>query len=555
MSEGEKGEKQIEYTYGNDKDFVSSSNYKDFIERIKETNDELEKEEIIVKNKEGKVLNQEEFNELLKNTDDIIEVTIEKGEKRETKKELKICVEYEKRTANLKSQNYLQLITDLKNSFPKFDTGDYLIFNKKNQKTISNKNDFEMMKKDCLKNNEILNLILEDNSTNTLQIIVKYQNTTKKYPDCNYIKLIDNLQKDFPEFNVSEFDLIDSKNNSINEDNYEKIKQKLTTDFTLTIKKKVFEEKKYVIKRFISINYNGKQTKLKECGWEDLIKEIERQFEFKKSDFTLYDDKKQLINSEGDYEKLKKSNPNTINLYLKTKNQIQSKTIQSGKIKIPQSTENQILDLLLNFKKDLKENIENKLIELSNQIEKINEKIDGLYNDVQELKNKNKNSSYDDEKLSVLETQIGNIEKSVIYLTGEINGTNEKELIEKIIDLNKKGNTTIEIETPESLTYNINDIINNKVYYEIRIINKSDFNLPKKLKLKCERNEDSIVYFNDIIINDGESLISNDSCSINIPLLYNNVKEYSKENYISFYIEKFSNKIFEKIAIFSISDN
>ena len=125
-----------------------------------------------------------------------------------------------------------------------------------------------------------------------------------------------------------------------------------------------------MIKRFISINYNEKQRKLKECGWEDLIKEIERQFEFKKSDFTLYDDKKQLINSEGDYEKLKKSNPNTINLYIKNKNQIQSKPVQSGKIKIPQSTENQILDLLLNFKKDLKENIENKLIELSNQIEK-----------------------------------------------------------------------------------------------------------------------------------------------------------------------------------------
>ena len=29
-------EKQIEYTYGNEKDFVSSSNYKEFIERIKE---------------------------------------------------------------------------------------------------------------------------------------------------------------------------------------------------------------------------------------------------------------------------------------------------------------------------------------------------------------------------------------------------------------------------------------------------------------------------------------------------------------------------------------
>ena len=55
----------------------------------------------------------------------------------------------------------------------------------------------------------------------------------------------------------------------------------------------------------------------------------------------------------------------------------------------------------MNFKKDLKENIENKLIELNNQIEKINEKIDGLYNDVQELKNKNKNSSYDDEKWQV----------------------------------------------------------------------------------------------------------------------------------------------------------
>ena len=318
-------EKQIEYTYGNEKDFVSSSNYKEFIERIKETNDDLEKEEIILKNKEGKVLNQEEFNELLKNTDDIIEVTIEKGEKRETKKELKICVEYEKRTENLKSQNYVQLITDLKKSFPKFDVGEYLIFNKKNRKTISNKNDFEMMKKDCLKNNEILNLILENNSTNDLKIIVKYQNTSKNYPNCNYNKLIDNLQKDFPEFNISEFDLIDSKNNSINEDNYEKIKKQFTTDFILTIKKKVFEEKKYVIKRFISINYNEKQRKLKECGWEDLIKEIERQFEFKKSDFTLYDDKKQLINSEGDYDKLKKSNPNTINLYIKAKNQIQSK--------------------------------------------------------------------------------------------------------------------------------------------------------------------------------------------------------------------------------------
>ena len=91
--------------------------------------------------------------------------------------------------------------------------------------------------------------------------------------------------------------------------------------------------------------------------------------------------------------------------------------------------------------------------------------------------------------------------------------------------------------------------MNNSVNYEITIFNDSDFDFPKRLKLKCHKDNDLIVYFNDIIINDGEPLKSKENCTVVIPLLYNtSVEDFYPNTIMNFYLEKFNENLYEGIA-------
>jgi hypothetical protein len=71
---------QVKYKYNNDEDFLTVDDYNHFIERIKADIDELENEDIIIKSEEGKILNEEEFNNKLKG--DTLNVEIEKKKKK-----------------------------------------------------------------------------------------------------------------------------------------------------------------------------------------------------------------------------------------------------------------------------------------------------------------------------------------------------------------------------------------------------------------------------------------------------------------------------------------
>ena len=71
---------QVKYKYNNDEDFLTVDDYNHFIERIKADIDELENEDIIIKSEEGKILNEEEFNNKLKG--DTLNVEIKKKKKK-----------------------------------------------------------------------------------------------------------------------------------------------------------------------------------------------------------------------------------------------------------------------------------------------------------------------------------------------------------------------------------------------------------------------------------------------------------------------------------------
>ena len=70
--------------------------------------------------------------------------------------------------------------------------------------------------------------------------------------------------------------------------------------------------------------------------------------------------------------------------------------------------------------------------------------------------------------------------------------------------------------------------------------------LPRGLKLKCEKDNDCIIFFNDMIINDGYPLKSKEYCNITILFLYNShVKEYFPTIQFHFSLEKFSESLYE----------
>ena len=74
---------QVKYKYNDDEDFVTAENYNSFIQRVKDDVEELENSNIIIKSKEGKIIDEHEFNEEIKKG--ILEVVIEKDEKKKKK--------------------------------------------------------------------------------------------------------------------------------------------------------------------------------------------------------------------------------------------------------------------------------------------------------------------------------------------------------------------------------------------------------------------------------------------------------------------------------------
>ena len=74
---------QVKYKFNDDEDFLTVNDYNHFIERIKENIDELENEDIITKSEEGKILNEKEFNNLLKEDKELkVEIEIDKKKKK-----------------------------------------------------------------------------------------------------------------------------------------------------------------------------------------------------------------------------------------------------------------------------------------------------------------------------------------------------------------------------------------------------------------------------------------------------------------------------------------
>ena len=71
---------QVKYKYNDQEDFLTVENYNSFIQRVKDNEEELENSNIIIKSKEGKIMDEHEFNEEIKKG--IIEVVIEKDEKK-----------------------------------------------------------------------------------------------------------------------------------------------------------------------------------------------------------------------------------------------------------------------------------------------------------------------------------------------------------------------------------------------------------------------------------------------------------------------------------------
>ena len=79
---------QVKYKYKDQENFLTAKDYNSFIERVKEDEEDLENENVVIKSKEGNTLDEEEFNNKLKEGG-ILEVIIEKGESKKKKKKVK----------------------------------------------------------------------------------------------------------------------------------------------------------------------------------------------------------------------------------------------------------------------------------------------------------------------------------------------------------------------------------------------------------------------------------------------------------------------------------
>ena len=563
---------QVKYKYNDQEDFLTVDNYNSFIQRVKDNEEELENSNFIIKSMEGKIMDEHEFNEEIKKG--ILEVVIEKDEKKKKNdKPKKIAIKdipkkkiqtinliYEGKQLTLKLDSYPQLINEIKKNFSDLNDNNFEIKEQNSKKPIKNNEEMQQIIQKEKKNN--LNFIIEKvNPKEEIKIIIKYNNEKKPYPLCNFDNLISKIQNDFPDFAISDFDLYDSNNKVISEDNFEELIKEPKKDIKITIKRK--EDKKILLK-LIKVIYNRNNKTYSDCKWLDLTKKIESDFKIKLENCYILNEYNEEVKNERDFEELKskkKDSNITLNLILKNE-KIKQKEIDNEetpkeeidpnkiKKKVPQLKGDQITELLLSLKTYINDLFETKFNEVNNKLNSMEEKISLIYNEVVELKK----TSNQIEMSNISNLQMQNLEKSILNISKYIKGEDEKEIINNIKELNKKGENPIKIETIKDFKCDIQQIMNNSVNYEIKIINQGNFDLPKRLKLKCHKSEDLIVYFNDIIINDGESIKSNDNCTVIIPFLYNtSVQDFYPNTLINFYIEKFNETLLEGIIEINIT--
>ena len=465
---------------------------------------------------------------------------------------------YEGKQLTLKLESYPQLINEIKKNFSDLNDNNFEIKEENSKKAIKNNEEMQQIIQKEKKNN--LNFIIEKvNPKEEIKIIIKYNNEKKTYPLCNFDNLISKIQNDFPDFAISDFDLYDSNNKVISEDNFEELIKEPNKNKKLTIKRK--EDKKILLK-LIKVIYNRNNKTYSDCKWLDLTKKIESDFKIKLENCYILNEYNEEVKNERDFEELKskkKDSNITLNLILKNDKQKEidneetpKEEIDPNKIKkkVPQLKGDQITELLLSLKTYINDLFETKFNEVNNKLNSMEERISLIYNEVIELKK----TSNQIEMSNISNLQMQNLEKSILNISKYIKGEDEKEIINNIKELNKKGENPIKIETIKDFKCDIQQIMNNSVNYEIKIINQGDFDLPKRLKLKCHKSEDLIVYFNDIIINDGESIKSNDNCTVIIPFLYNtSVQDFYPNTLINFYIEKFNETLLEGIIEINIT--
>ena len=467
-----------------------------------------------------------------------------------------VNLNYKDLKKTIKLDSYTQLLKDIKKNYNELKDKEFVLKEENNKTKINNKEEFESVIQK-LKQNQ-LNFIIEEKNENDnekVNIIIKYNNDKKYYPLSDFNTLISKIQNDFTDFAISDFDLIDSNKQLITEDNFKQLIKNPQKNIKIKIIRKNDEK---ISLKYIKVIHNRNKRKYNENKWSNLTKAIESDFNINLENYYIVDDNKNGVKNEKDFEKLKskKSDSNIIlNLIQKFENkkpkendeimETPNNNVKNIKMKIPQLQGNQTTELLLNIKSFITELIEAKFNEVNNTLKSMNEKIDSIYNELQERKNLiNQN-----EESTVSNIKIQNLEENLINLSKYIKGDNEKEIVSKIKDLNKEGKNPIRVETTKDFKCDIHDIMNNSVNYEITIFNESDFDFPKRLKLKCHKDNDLIVYFNDIIINDGEPLKSKENCTVVIPLLYNtSVEDFYPNTIMNFYLEKFNENLYEGIA-------
>ena len=540
---------QVKYKYNNDEDFLTVDDYNHFIERIKADIDELENEDIIIKSEEGKILNEEEKKKKKKKKKKKIDLK-QKKNSNDNPKIVTVNLNYKDLKKTIKLDSYTQLLKDIKKNYNELKDKEFVLKEENNKTKINNKEEFESVIQK-LKQNQ-LNFIIEEKNENDnekVNIIIKYNNDKKYYPLSDFNTLISKIQNDFTDFAISDFDLIDSNKQLITEDNFKQLIKNPQKNIKIKIIRKNDEK--------IEVIHNRNKRKYTENKWSNLTKAIESDFNINLKNYYIVDDNKNEVKNEKAFEKLKsKKSDSNIILYLiqienkkpKENDEIMetpNNNVKNIKMKIPQLQGNQTTELLLNIKSFITELIEAKFNEVNNTLKSMNEKIDSIYNELQERKNLiNQN-----EESTVSNIKIQNLEENLINLSKYIKGDNEKEIVSKIKDLNKEGKNPIKVETTKDFKCDIHDIMNNSVNYEITIFNESDFDFPKRLKLKCHKDNDLIVYFNDIIINDGEPLKSKENCTVVVPLLYNtSVEDFYPNTIMNFYLEKFNENLYEGIA-------
>ena len=547
-------EKEVEINYKTNTVYCTVKNYSELIDSIKKEFEEFKKEEFQLINKnDSKEVNRSEFQKIFK-TSEIISLVIEKKKNvpnkkviQPTKKISVVNIKYNNNTFTFKLDNYNKLINDIKTKIPNFNEKDFKLFEEKKKILIINQKQIEDIKKKTDKN--VFTLIVEKkkNNSQTKKIKINYNSIPNEYPISDLISLRDKIKKDYKELNTKDFEIYDSNNKLIsNEEDFENVIKFSKDEINLLIKKK---EKK------IKLSFYNNDVIIGICDWEVLNKTIESTFSINSSNYLIEDEKKKPIQNENDYKRLLLEN-SYITLLIKQKKEPEKIVKKEKDIISPNNSiitketiNDSIFDVFNELQNYIKENIDNKINKLNQNVENINNKISTINKDVIDLKNPKEEITIPNDNLRVLEkieNKMNIISESILNCRNSINGVNEKEIIRNIKALKEKGKNPIIIKTPNNFRCNINDILNNRVCYEIKIINESNLELPRGLKLKCEKDNDCIIFFNDMIINDGYPLKSKEYCNITILFLYNShVKEYFPTIQFHFSLEKFSESLYE----------